>query len=364
MISVLGHEQVVYCNDKETNLKAIIAVHDTTLGPALGGCRFWDYKDEQEALTDVLRLSRGMTYKAAISGLSLGGGKSVIIGDPKKLKSDKFFRSFGRFVQSLNGRYITAEDVNVRVNDIETVRKETKYAVGVESEGGSGDPSPFTAFGVFQGLRAAVDFQNKSKRSLNGLKVAIQGCGSVGYNLAKLLHKEGVALVVSDIKKEAAQRLAAEFNAKIVDTHEIHKEKVDIYSPCALGGILNERTIQEISAPIIAGGANNQLLNEIEDGKRVFEKGILYTPDYVVNAGGLINVAQELSGYSPQLAKAKVEKIYDTITDIFKLSEEKGLQTNQASDKIAQEKIKEIKEARKEVKELNTYNNQDWIKLN
>lgn len=363
MISVLGHEQVIYCHDKETKLKAIIAVHDTTLGPALGGCRFWNYRDEHEALIDVLRLARGMTYKAAISGLRLGGGKSVIIGDPETLKSESFFRSFGRFVNSLGGRYITAEDVNIRVEDISDVAKETKYVVGASAvSGGSGDPAPLTALGVYHGIKAAVDYYHKAKTPLQGMTIAIQGCGAVGRNLAKLLDADGVKLIVADINKSNADYIASSCGAKVVATDDIHKVAADVFSPCALGGILNATTIDQIGAPIVAGGANNQLLEEDSDGKRLLERKILYATDYVINAGGLINVAEELSGYSAALAKQRVASIYATMTKVFEVAAQKNIASNEASDELAKLRIASAAAASPDKRLAHTYASQEWIK--
>lgn len=364
LITMMGHEQVLYCHDKETQLKAIVAIHDTTLGPALGGCRFWNYRDENEALIDVLRLSRGMTYKASVAGLRLGGGKAVIIGNPSRLKSEKFFRAFGSFVNSLNGRYITAEDVNVRVEDINHIAKETRYVSGITSSvaGGSGDPSPVTALGVYCGIKAAVEYKHHQS-SLRGLTVAIQGCGAVGRNLAELLYKDGVRLIVADINRASADYIAKEFGAKVVGVDEIHRVEADIYSPCALGGILNEKSIPELQAPIVAGAANNQLLDEFRDGVKLRERGILYAPDYVINAGGLINVAHELSGYSEDLAKSDTRKIFQTTLKVFELADAKRIPTNQASDELALKRIHEVQSLHISRPQLNTYHNQDWIKV-
>lgn len=363
LISVMGHEQVLYCHDKDTQLKAIIAIHDTTLGPALGGCRFWNYADEHEALIDVLRLSRGMTYKASIAGLKLGGGKAVIIGNPSRLKSEKFFRAFGAFINSLGGRYITAEDVNTRVEDLGFVAKETPYVTGISSQvGGSGDPSPVTALGVYYGIKAAVEYRFKNS-SLRGLTVAVQGCGSVGRHLCELLYKDGVRLIVTDINRSSADYVSKEFDAKVVGPEEIHKAHADVYSPCALGGILNEKSIPEIQAPIVAGAANNQLLDEFNDGTRLRDKGILYAPDYVINAGGLINVAHELSGYSEEQAKNDAKRIFQTTLKVFELADGRKIPTNQASDELALKRINEVKALHSSNHHrLNTYHNQDWIR--
>ncbi len=335
-LKTMGHEQVVFCNDPLTGLKAIIAIHNTTLGPALGGSRFWNYTSDEEALTDVLRLARGMTYKAAVAGLNLGGGKAVIIGDPKKLKNEAFFRAFGKFVDGLGGRYITAEDVNINVNDMEQVRLETRYVTGLK--GGSGDPSPFTALGVYSGLKAAVKFKLK-KDSVAGLRVAVQGCGSVGSHLCELLHKDGAKLVVSDIDPAKADRIEELCGARIVANHEIYAADVDVFAPCALGAILNDETIPTLRASVVAGGANNQLRDEPRHGAMLKERGILYAPDYVINAGGLINVYEELKGYDETNVRNKTTDIYNTLLEIFGDAEKKGILTHQASDLLAERRI-------------------------
>lgn len=356
-LTTMGHEQVVFCHDKATGLKAIIAIHDTTLGPALGGCRMWDYKSDEEALRDVLRLSRGMTYKAAVTGLNLGGGKSVIIGDPKKLKSEAFFRTFGRFVESLGGRYITAEDVNIRVSDIEQVALETSYISGVTNRaGGSGDPSPVTAWGVYNGIRASVAYQLK-KDSLKGVSVAVQGCGAVGSHLVEYLVNDGAKVYVADIDAERIKFNVKQYGAEAAPLQDIHRLAVDVYAPCALGGILNEQTIPEIKAPIVAGAANNQLLDEALHGPMLKERNILYAPDYVINAGGLINVFQELQGYDAMVAKKKAANIYDTLLAIYKDAEEKGITTNQSSNELAEKRLNGVRGMR----DLrNTLGSQKW----
>lgn len=361
LVSTMGHEQVAYCHDAETGLKAIVAIHDTTLGPALGGCRFWNYKTEEEALIDVLRLSRGMTYKAAVAGLPLGGGKAVIMGDPLKLKSETFFRRFGRFVDSLGGRYITAEDVNIKVEDINHVAKETKYVSGVTSrENGSGDPSPVTAYGVFHGIRASVKYR-LGLDDLTGVRVAVQGTGQVGSYLCGYLHDAGAKLVVSDINTASVQRVADKYGAEIVDTNQIHAADVDVFAPCALGGILNDDTIPQIKAEIISGGANNQLLDEDVHGKMLADAGILYAPDYVVNAGGLINVCWELKGYDKAAVLVEAEKIYHTMMEVYAEAEKKGILTHHASDVIAEARIRKAKESVSALTQ--NFNNQSWITI-
>ena len=339
-ISTAGHEQVVFCSDPSSGLRAIIAIHDTTLGPALGGCRMWNYENEEAAIDDVLRLSRGMTYKAAIAGLNLGGGKAVIMGDPKKLKSEALFRAFGRFVQSLNGRYITAEDVNINVHDMEHVRGETQYVSGIADR--SGDPSPFTALGVYSGIKAAVKFVHK-KDSLTGLRISVQGCGSVGKHLCELLHKDGVKLIVTDIDQEKSGAIARETGAQIVADKDIFKQEVDVFAPCALGGILNDETIPQLKTAIVAGGSNNQLRDEMKHGMMLRERGILYAPDYVINAGGLINVCEELHGYNQARASRKAQGIYQTLLDIFQEADSKKILTHQASDQLAEKRIQSVR---------------------
>ncbi|MBP6217763.1 MAG: Glu/Leu/Phe/Val dehydrogenase [Oligoflexales bacterium] len=360
LLSTMGHEQVLFCQDKASGLKAIIAIHDTTLGPALGGCRFWNYQTEEEALFDVLRLSRGMTYKAAVAGLHLGGGKAIIMGDPATLKSEKLFSSFGRFVNSLGGRYITAEDVNTRVEDVEQIAKETKYVTGLSK--GSGDPSPITALGVFFGIKAAVSYKLK-RHHLKGIRVAVQGCGAVGRSLCRLLHADGAELFVSDINPLSTQQMALELGAKEVAPEETHKLSVDVYSPCALGAALNKKSIPEIKAAIVAGAANNQLLDEEQDGRALQNRGILYAPDYVINAGGLINVAHELAGYNEKKARADAEKIFETMLKIFKIAEDKRILTHEASNELAQSRIAEVRKQREGKHLLHAYGNQSWIHI-
>lgn len=357
-ITQMGHEQVLFCSDEDTGLKAIIAIHDTTLGPALGGCRMWDYDSEEEALEDVLRLSKGMTYKAAISGLNLGGGKAVIIGNPKKLKNEAFFRAFGRFVDSLNGRYITAEDVNIRVSDIEAASLETQYVSGVTNKaGGSGDPSPITAWGTFHGIRAAVKFK-LGKDSLKGVKVAVQGCGSVGGSLVGYMAHEGAEIYIADLNEKRLQELSEEYGAKIVALNEVHKLDVDVFAPCALGGFINDETIPEIKAPIIAGAANNQLLDEKKHAAELMKRDILIAPDYVINAGGLMNVYQELVGYNREHVMSKATQIYDTLISIFEVSKEKGISPMDSANELAEKRIKSIQN----LKGLrNNLNNQLWF---
>jgi leucine dehydrogenase len=336
------HEQIVICSEPSIGLKAIIAVHDTTLGPALGGVRMWPYNNEQEAIRDVLRLSRGMTYKAAISGLNLGGGKAVIIGDPRKEKNESLFRAFGKYVDSLGGRYITAEDVGINVQNMEWVRMETKYVSGLpKAIGGSGDPSPVTAFGVYQGMKACAQKAYGSD-SLGGKKISIQGAGHVSSHLAKFLRNEGAELFICDIYEDKVNELAKEVGAEVVDPDDIYGIDVDIFSPCALGGVVNDDTIDHFNCDIIAGAANNILEEEKKHGQMLLDNGILYAPDYVINAGGLINVASELEGYNEERAHDQASKIYDTILDILNYSEENDTPSYVASNILAEERINKV----------------------
>jgi leucine dehydrogenase len=283
-----------------------------------------------------------MTYKAAISGLQLGGGKAVIMGDPNQLKSEAFFRTFGRFVNGLGGRYITAEDVNIGVEDMEYVALETPYVTGLQTHQGSGDPSPITALGVYHGIRASVKHKY-GKKSLKGMRVSVQGVGSVGKWLCKYLHDDGVELIVADIKQKACEKISQEYGAKIVDTNEFHAVEADVFAPCALGAILNDETIPQLKTEVVAGGANNQLLDETAHGKALIEKGILYAPDYVINAGGLINVYHELQGYNEQAARIQTAGIYDTLLNIFTLSDEEKIPTITASNRLAEKRINSIR---------------------
>lgn len=339
------HEQVVFCNDPESGLKAIIAVHDTTLGPALGGLRIWDYETEAQALNDVLRLSRGMTYKAAVAGLNLGGGKAVIIGDAKKIKSEALFRAFGRFIEGLNGRYITAEDVNTSVKDIEYIMQETKYVTGIPVRyGGSGDPSPFTARGVYWSMRACCK-EMYGNDSLNGKKVAIKGLGHVGSYLAQFCYEDGAKLIVSEINESKIKTIVEKYKAAVINSDDFFSANVDIIAPCALGGGLNQMTIPTIKAKIICGAANNQLENENIDGPTLKEKGILYAPDYVINAGGLINVYNELqpNGYNAENSREQVRSIYDVMLKIIAMSKEKNISTHKAANQFAEDRIASIR---------------------
>lgn len=339
------YEQLLFCQDKDSGLKAIIAIHDTTIGPALGGTRMWTYESEEAAIEDALRLSRGMTYKNAAAGLNLGGGKTVIIGDPRKDKNEAMFRAFGRFIQGLNGRYITAEDVGTTVEDMDIVYEETDYVTGVSPAfGSSGNPSPVTAYGVYRGIKAAAK-EAFGTDMLEGKVVAVQGVGNVAYNLCRHLHEEGAKLIVTDINKEAVQRAVEEFNAQAVDPNDIYGVECDIYAPCALGATINDETIPQIKAKVIAGAANNQL-KETRHGDLIHELGIVYAPDYVINAGGVINVADELVGYNRERALKKVEGIYDNIEKVVEISKRDGIPTYLAADRLAEERIEKLRRSR------------------
>ena len=335
------YEQVVFCHDKATGLRAIIVVHNTTLGPALGGCRMYPYESEDAAVTDALRLARGMTYKAAASGLNLGGGKSVIIGDPHTDKSEALFRSFGRYVETLGGRYIVAEDVGTSTDDIENIRVETSHVVGVDvTHGGSGDPSPLTALGVLQGMRACAE-EAFGSASLAGRTVAVQGLGHVGYHLCRFLDGEGARLVVTDVEREAVDRAVGEFGAKPVEPEEILTIPCDIFAPCALGAVIDDDSVPKLRCSIVAGSANNILL-EPRHGEALMERGILYAPDYVINAGGLINVADELEGYNEARATRRVMRIRDSVKSIIAIAKRDGVPTNVAADTLALERLDNI----------------------
>jgi len=327
------HEQVVFCSDEESGLQAIIAVHNTNLGPAAGGCRFWDYEEDELALVDALRLSKGMTYKNAMAGLKLGGGKAVIVGNPKALKSDALFKAFGRAVNNLHGRYYTAEDVNITTADMAIVNQETDFVSGLE--GKSGNPGPFTALGTFLGIKAAVKHK-MGVDSLNGISVAVQGLGSVGYALCEKLHEAGANLIVTDINPEILDKAAEDLNAKVVALDDIYKQDVDVFSPCALGASINDETIAQLKAVIIAGCANNQLAEKRHD-KILHDKGILYAPDYVINAGGIINVALEIypEPYDAIKATSLVQNIYNTLSKVFKNSAKEQRPTGEVADEMA-----------------------------
>lgn len=338
-----GHEEVVFFSDPSCNLKAIIAIHNTVLGPALGGTRMWPYKTTEDAINDVLRLSRGMTYKAAVSGLNLGGGKGVIIGDPQKDKSEALFRSYGRFIESLNGRYITAEDVNIGVEDIEHIYTETSNVCGVaQIHGGSGNPAPYTARGVFRGIEAALS-KVTGERSLKGKVVALQGAGSVGCHLGELLHKGGAKVFFTDINESNIKRFKTVCpDAELVGVDDIYDVPCDVYAPCALGATVNDKTIDRLKCKIVAGAANNQLA-EGRHGKILREKNILYAPDYLINAGGLMNVSIEFEGWSDDKAVRMVDTIFDRTLEVFKTADSQNIAVNEATDLLAEQRVESIK---------------------
>ena len=332
-----GHEPVVFCHNGDVGLRAIIAIHNTTLGPALGGTRMWPYNTEEEALRDVLRLSRGMTNKAAVAGLNLGGGKAVIIGDPRQDKSEALFRAFGRFIDTLNGRYITAEDVGIDVNDMEFVFQETENVVGVhQAHGGSGDPSPYTAYGSIQGMKAALQ-KVFGDEDLSHRSFAVQGTGHVGLSLVKQLRKEGAKVFACDIMQDSLAE-AVQLGAEAVGTEEIYDLEVDVFAPSALGAVINEETLPRLKCKIVAGPANNQLAND-EAGNELERRGILYAPDYAVNAGGLMNVSIEFEGWNHERALRMTRTIYYNVSQIFRIAERDGIPTWQAADRMAQERI-------------------------
>jgi leucine dehydrogenase len=334
-----NHERVLFGHDAETGLKAIIAIHNTALGPAVGGCRMWPYENDAAALDDALRLARGMTYKSALAGLPFGGGKAVIIGDSRTQKSPALMRAMGRLVNELGGRYLVAEDVGTTVADMDIIATETKHVTGTSKSGGN--PSPYTAHGVYQGIRAAVEYKLRRNDGLDGIEVAIQGLGSVGYDLARRLHGAGARLHVADINADARDRAADEFGATTVDTHDIHAIDVDVFAPCALGGAINDRTIGDIHAQIVAGSANNQLA-EGRHGAELAARGILYAPDYVTNAGGIIELA-----YNPDFGRVHDEKailshidgLYDTLMEIFARADKAKAATNEIANQMAEERF-------------------------
>lgn len=336
------HEQVVFCSDKKVGLRAIIAVHNTTLGPSLGGTRMWRYATEEDALHDVLRLSRGMTYKAAIAGLNLGGGKAVILGNAEREKSEALFRTYGKFVDTLGGRYITAEDVNTDVRDMEWVRMETRHVTGISRAlGGSGDPSPVTGLGVYVGMKACAH-EVFGSDSLKGKKVAIQGAGKVASYLAEHLAEEQAKVFITDIVESRVKSIVKRLKATYVRPEKIYGIPVDIFAPCALGGILNDETIPKLRCKIVAGGANNQLLDEKKSSQQLIDRGILYAPDYAINAGGLINVANELEGYSERRALTQAESIYVILQGIFQLAKREKIPTYLAANRLAEQRIESI----------------------
>lgn len=336
------HEQVAFWSDRVAGLRSIIAIHDTTLGPAIGGVRMHPYKSEEEALKDVLLLSKSMTYKAAAASINLGGGQGVIIGDPIKDKNELVLRSFGRFVESLKGRYITAEDVGTTVEDMEIVKYETQYVTGLsQALGGGGDPGPVTAIGLESGLLACAE-KVFGKKSLQGLTVAIQGLGNVGFNLARQLSRQGCKLLVADVDQSKADLAGEEFGAKLILPDQIYDLEADVFSPNALGGVINDQTIKRLKVKIVAGAANNQLEEE-RHGDVLHQKGILYAPDFVIGAGGLINVANELEGYHQERATKRARGIYQILSQVLEKSEKENIPTQKAATLLAEERIRQVK---------------------
>jgi leucine dehydrogenase len=337
-----AHEQVSLFYEPSTGYRGIIAIHDTSLGPALGGTRFWNYRSSAEALIDALRLSRGMTYKAAVAGLNLGGGKSVIIGDNKTTRREAIFRAHGRHVESLGGRYITAEDVGTTTADMEFIRAETQHVTGLM--GKSGDPSPVTAYGVYRGMKACAKHRYGSD-SLAGKTVAVQGCGHVGYFLCKLLFEEGAKLVVTDIDPQRVKAVVQDFRATAVTPDAIYQQQADVFAPCALGAVINDDTLPQLRVEIVAGGANNQLAED-RHGDELEHKGLTYAPDYVINGGGLINVNAELHGWTLERARNKAGEIYDTILRVFDIAKEERIPSYKAADRLAEQRIAAIARVR------------------
>ena len=345
-VATEGHEQVLYGYDKVSGLKTIIAIHSTALGPALGGTRFFPYESEAAALEDVLRLSQGMSYKAAAAGLDLGGGKAVIIGDPRTDKSERLFRAYGRIVDSLQGRYITAEDVGTSTGDMDMVRRETRWALGASvAEGGAGDPSPVTARGLFAAARAMAQYV-WGDSDISGRRFAVQGVGKVGSAFVQLLVEARAEVIVADSYEPSLAAAVEKYGVKPVEIDDIISVDCDIYSPCALGAGLNERSISKLNCQAIVGSANNQLATE-EDGARLAARGIVYGPDFVVNAGGLINVYDELTGYSKVRALHRVDAIYDATLKILKTAEREGISPNEAAIHVAQERMRDIGDLRR-----------------
>lgn len=343
LMAEMEHEQLVFCHDEATGLKAIIAIHNTVLGPAMGGTRLWNYQSEEAALKDALRLSRGMTLKNAIAGLNIGGGKAVIIGDVKKIKNEALMRRFGKFVNSLNGKYWTAEDVNMGTRDMEYIRMETPFVTGIsESMGGSGDPSPVTAYGVYIGMKATAKKAYGSD-SLAGKKVLVQGAGHVGTFLIGHLVKEGAEVLVSDIFEEKLTAVTSQYKVKIVPSEAVYEADVDIYAPCALGATLNDETIPQLRCAIVAGAANNQLDKELKNGRELKDRGILYAPDFLINSGGITNVYYEQQGnYNRDKVYEQTERIYEVCTDVLNIAQNNDITTHQAALKIALKRIQDV----------------------
>jgi leucine dehydrogenase len=347
VFSELGeeYEEIVFCHDAGSGLRAIVAIHSTALGPALGGTRFFPFGSEEEALRDVLRLARGMTYKAAAGGLDLGGGKAVIIGDPRRDKSEELLRAYGRFIESLGGRYITAEDVGTSREDMDLLRRETRWVTGVSKRlGGSGDPSPVTAFGVFQGLRACAEEALRTT-SMDGVRVVVQGVGKVGFHLVKHLTEAGARVTVADVDVDAVGRAVREFGVDTVEPEKAHARECDILAPCAMGAVIRDDTVSELKCAVVAGAANNQL-ERPEHGDALADLGILYAPDFVINAGGLMNVAEELIGYDPERAKRRVEGIYRTLREVFRRAQLEGITPAAAATRLAEDRMRRVSRVR------------------
>jgi len=337
----LGHEQLLFCRNDDVGLRAIIGIHSTALGPALGGCRLYNYASESDAIRDVLRLSRGMTYKAAMAGLDLGGGKAVIMGDPS-IKSEALFRAFGRHVDSLGGRYVTAEDMNTTVRDMAFIRRETRWVTGTDKDsGGSGDPSPVTAWGVFHGIRACLEVVYGSPE-LTGRTVAIQGVGSVGFHLAGFLREAGARLIFADISERKLRHVVEAYGGTVVEDDDYYSAECDVLAPCAIGGIINKDTIPQVRAPIIAGAANNQLDSEDDDGEAIERAGIIYAPDYVINAGGLISVYAELKGLPHEKAMSDAANIFNTVKQVINTARAQNITTARAAAKVAEARIEKV----------------------
>jgi leucine dehydrogenase len=342
-MAAMEHEQLVFCNDKATGLRAIIAIHNTVLGPAMGGTRMWDYASEADAIKDALRLSRGMTFKNSIAGLNIGGGKAVIIGDAHKIKNEALMRRFGRFVDSLGGRYWTAEDVNMGTRDMEYVRMETPYVTGIsESMGGSGDPSPVTAYGVYMGMKAAAKKVYGSD-DLSGKKIVVQGVGHVGTHLVEYLLKEHAEVFVSDIFEDKLKALTDKYKVTVLDSQNIYEADMDIYAPCALGATLNTESISKLKCTIVAGAANNQLDDEQVHGRMLKEQGILYAPDFLINSGGITNVFYEQQGnYNRDRVFEQIELIYQVCTDVINHAESNNITTHEAALQLAKKRIEDM----------------------
>ena len=339
-IAEMGHEQVVLCHDKSAGYRGIIAIHDTTLGPALGGTRFWNYASDDEAIVDALRLSRGMTYKNAVAGLNLGGGKSVIIGDNRTVNREMIFRAHGRFVESLGGRYVTAEDVGTGTADMDYVHMETDFVAGLANR--SGDPSPVTAHGVFRAIEASAKWR-WGTASLAGRIVLVQGLGNVGSHLCAELHAAGAKLVVTDIRPERVEDAVRKYGATATSDGQLFSQKADIFAPCAMGAILSDDTIPKLQVEIVCGGANNQLLEPRKHGEALEKQNILYAPDFVANAGGVINVYGELAGWTRERALRKADEIFDTLLGIYQIAKDKAMPTYEAADEVAERRLTAVR---------------------